>query len=102
MFPDTARTPTGIYATKRLPIKGAAGRAVQFKCPEISLLSPTTMERQEIQQCLVPLWVQIVVFLLVVCMLYLIYSSMEEQLSNPFTVLLHGLHEAALISTSQD
>ncbi|XP_016104061.1 lamina-associated polypeptide 2, isoforms beta/delta/epsilon/gamma-like isoform X2 [Sinocyclocheilus grahami] len=102
MFPDTARTPTGIYATKRRPIKGAAGRPVQFKYPEMTLLSPTTLERQEIQQRLVPLWVQIMVFLLVVCLLYLIYSSMEEPLSNPFTALLEGLHEAALISTSQD
>uniref|UniRef100_A0A8C1W6T8 Peptidase M20 domain containing 1, tandem duplicate 2 n=1 Tax=Cyprinus carpio TaxID=7962 RepID=A0A8C1W6T8_CYPCA len=88
MFPDTARTPTGIYATKRRPIRGAAGRPVQYKYPEMPLLSPTTLERQEIQQRVVPLWVQIVVFLLVVCLLYLIYSSMEEPLSNPFTALL--------------
>ncbi|XP_077070465.1 LEM domain-containing protein 1 [Siphateles boraxobius] len=98
MFPDTAKTPTGIYATKRRPIKGAAGRPVQFKYPEMPPLSPATLERQEIQQRLVPLWVQIVVFLLVACLLYLIYSSMEEQLSNPFT----AVHDAALISTSQD
>ncbi|XP_050952075.1 LEM domain-containing protein 1 isoform X3 [Labeo rohita] len=102
MFPDNARTPTGIYATKRRPIKGAAGRPVQFKYPEMPLLSPTTLERQEIQQRLVPLWVQIVVFLLVVCVLYLIYLSMEEPLSNPFTALLEGLQEAALISSSED
>uniref|UniRef100_A0A672K227 Lamina-associated polypeptide 2, isoforms beta/delta/epsilon/gamma-like n=1 Tax=Sinocyclocheilus grahami TaxID=75366 RepID=A0A672K227_SINGR len=102
MFPDTAKTPTGIYATKRRPIKGAAGRPVQFKYPEMPLLSPTTLERQEIQQRLVPLWVQIVVFLLVVCLLYLIYASMEEPLSNPFTALLEGLQEAALIYTSED
>ncbi|XP_059383554.1 LEM domain-containing protein 1 isoform X10 [Carassius carassius] len=102
MFPDTARTPTGIYATKRRPIKGAAGRPVQFKYPEMPLLSPTTLERQEIQQRLVPLWVQIMVFLLVVCMLYLIYASMEEPLSNTFTDLLEDLQEAALIFTSED
>lgn len=89
-------------ATKRRPIKGAAGRPVQFKYPEMPLLSPTTLERQEIQQRLVPLWVQIVVFLLVVCLLYLIYASMEEPLSNPFTALLEGLQEAALIYTSED
>ncbi|XP_039508449.1 LEM domain-containing protein 1 isoform X4 [Pimephales promelas] len=98
MFPDTAKPPTGIYATKRRPIKGAAGRPVQFKYPEMPPLSPATLERQEIQQRLVPLWVQIVVFLLVACLLYLIYSSMEEPFSNPFT----ALDDAALISTSQD
>ncbi|XP_048033639.1 LEM domain-containing protein 1 isoform X3 [Megalobrama amblycephala] len=102
MFPDTAKTPTGIYATKRRPIKGAAGRPVQFKYPEMPLLSPTTLERQEIQQRLVPLWVQIMVFLLVACLLFLIYSSIEEPLSSPFTALFDGLHDAALISTSQD
>ncbi|XP_043080687.1 LEM domain-containing protein 1 isoform X2 [Puntigrus tetrazona] len=102
MFPDTAKTPTGIYATKRRPIKGAAGRPVQFKYPEMPLLSPTTLERQEIQQRLVPLWVQVVVFLLVICLLYFIYSSMEEPLSNPFTDLLEGLHEAALMYTSEN
>lgn len=93
LFPDTAKTPTGIYATKRRPIKGAAGRPVQFKYPEMSLLSPTTLERQEIQQRLVPLWVQILVFLLVACLLYIIYLSMEEPPSNPFTPLLDGLYE---------
>uniref|UniRef100_A0A8C2KGA7 Zgc:92287 n=1 Tax=Cyprinus carpio TaxID=7962 RepID=A0A8C2KGA7_CYPCA len=102
MFPDTAKTPTGIYATKRRPIKGAAGRPVQFKYPEMPLLSPTTLERQEIQQRLVPLWVQIVVFLLVVCMLYLIYASIEEPLSYHFTDLLESLQDAALIYTSED
>ncbi|KAL1249833.1 hypothetical protein QQF64_020838 [Cirrhinus molitorella] len=102
MFPDTAKTPTGIFATKRRPIKGAAGRPVQFKYPEMPLLSPTTLERQDIQQRLVPLWVQIVVFFLVVCLLYLIYLSMNEPLSNPFTALLESLQEAALISTSED
>lgn len=66
------------------------------------LLSPTTLERQEIQQRLVPLWVQIMVFLLVACLLFLIYSSIEEPLSSPFTALLDGLHDAALIATSQD
>lgn len=93
LFPDTAKTPTGIYATKRRPIKGAAGRPVQFKYPEMPLLSPTTLERQEIQQRLVPLWVQILVFLLVACLLYIIYLSMEEPPSNPFTPLLDGLYE---------
>ncbi|XP_056588245.1 LEM domain-containing protein 1 isoform X1 [Triplophysa dalaica] len=103
MFPDCAKTPTGIYATKRRPIKGAAGRPVQFKYPEMPLLSPTTLERQEIQQRLVPLWVQIVVFILVACLLYIIYSSMEEPLSNPFSALLDGLQEIpGLISSTQD
>lgn len=100
MFPDAERTPTGIFATKRRSIKGAAGRPVQFKYPELPLLSPTILERQEIQQRLVPLWVQVIVFLMVVCLLYIIYSCMDEQLSSPFTALLDGLHESALTCIS--
>ncbi|XP_053096678.1 LEM domain-containing protein 1 isoform X4 [Pangasianodon hypophthalmus] len=107
MFPDTALTPTGITATKRRSIKGAAGRPVQFKYPE-TLLSPTTLERREIQQRLVPLWVQIAVFLLVAALLYFIYISMEEPLENPFGALLNGLSkepssdDLALVPNSQD
>lgn len=87
---------TGIFnsfllsATKRRSIKGAAGRPIQFKYPETPL-SPTTLERRDIQQRLVPLWVQIVVFLLVAAVLYFIYISMEEPLENPFSALLNSL-----------
>ncbi|MCI4387453.1 hypothetical protein PGIGA_G00074390 [Pangasianodon gigas] len=107
MFPDTALTPTGITATKRRSIKGAAGRPVQFKYPETPL-SPATLERREIQQRLVPLWVQIAVFLLVAALLYFIYISMEEPLENPFGALLNGLSQEpssddlALVPNSQD
>ncbi|XP_053339401.1 LEM domain-containing protein 1 isoform X4 [Clarias gariepinus] len=88
MFPDTALTPTGISATKRRSIKGAAGRPVQYKYPETPL-SPSTLERLEIQQRLVPLWVQIAVFVLAATVLYLIYISMEEPLENPFNTFVH-------------
>ncbi|KAI5612445.1 hypothetical protein C0J50_1113 [Silurus asotus] len=107
MFPDTAMTPTGITATKRRSIKGAAGRPVQFKYPDTPL-SPATLERQEIQQHLVPLWVQIVVFFLVVALLYVMYISMEEPLENPFSTLLSSLSQEpssddlALVPNSQD
>ncbi|KAF5903455.1 lamina-associated polypeptide 2, isoforms beta/delta/epsilon/gamma-like isoform X2 [Clarias magur] len=89
MFPDTALTPTGISATKRRSIKGAAGRPVQYKYPETPL-SPSTLERLEIQQRLVPLWVQIAVFVLAAVVLYLIYISMEEPLENPFSTFVHN------------
>ncbi|XP_066529216.1 LEM domain-containing protein 1 isoform X8 [Hoplias malabaricus] len=92
LFPDAATTPTGIMATKRRPIKGAAGRPVQFKYPETPL-SPATLEKREIQRRLVPLWVQIIVFLLVTALLYFIYISMEDQLENPFSALLDSLSE---------
>ncbi|XP_060750002.1 LEM domain-containing protein 1 isoform X1 [Tachysurus vachellii] len=105
MFPDTAITPTGITATKRRSIKGAAGRPVQFKYPDTPL-SPVTLEKLELQQRLVPLWVQIAVFLLVVAFLYFIYILVEEPLENPFSALLQGLSQEArsddLAFVSQD
>ncbi|XP_036448237.1 LEM domain-containing protein 1 [Colossoma macropomum] len=102
LFPEAATTPTGITATKRRSIKGAAGRPVQFKYLETPL-SPATLERREIQQRLVPLWVQIVVFLLVAALLYLIYVSMDDPLENPFSALLDSLtEEPALTPSSQD
>ncbi|KAL6482769.1 hypothetical protein MHYP_G00076410 [Metynnis hypsauchen] len=102
LFPDTVTTPTGITATKRRSIKGAAGRPVQFKYLEAPL-SPASLERREIQQRLVPLWVQIVVFLLLAALLYLIYVSMEDPLENPFSALLDSLSdEPALTPSSQD
>ncbi|KAL7860031.1 hypothetical protein SRHO_G00151780 [Serrasalmus rhombeus] len=102
LFPDTVTTPTGITATKRRSIKGAAGRPVQFKYLETPL-SPATLERREIQHRLVPLWVQIVVFLLLAALLYLIYVSIEDPLENPFSALLDSLSdEPALAPSSQD
>lgn len=79
-------------ATKRRSIKGAAGRPVQFKYLETPL-SPATLERRDIERRLVPLWVQIVVFILVAALLYVIYVSMEESLENPFSALLNSLSQ---------
>ncbi|XP_076840411.1 LEM domain-containing protein 1 isoform X2 [Brachyhypopomus gauderio] len=95
LFPDAAVTPTGITATKRRSIKGAAGRPVQFKYPETPM-SPTSLERQEIRRRLVPLWVQIAVFLLVAVLLYLIYVSMENPSDNPLGALLDSLSQEAV------
>lgn len=76
--------------TRRRPIKGAAGRPVQFKYPDTPL-SPMTLERRELERRLVPVWVQIVVFLIVACLLSLIYLSMEDSLDNPLVALLDNL-----------
>ncbi|XP_022533086.2 LEM domain-containing protein 1 [Astyanax mexicanus] len=107
LFPDTATTPTGITATKRRSIKGAAGRPVKFKYTETPL-SPASLERREIQQHLLPLWVQIIVFLLVAVLLCFIYILMEDGLENPFSAVLDSLSEQpipdqlTLITSSQD
>ncbi|XP_041702503.1 lamina-associated polypeptide 2, isoforms beta/delta/epsilon/gamma isoform X8 [Coregonus clupeaformis] len=90
MFPETEPTPTGIAATRRRPIKGAAGRPVQFKYPDLPA-SPMTLQRRAVERRLVPLWVQILVFFIVACLLYLIYAAMEDSLDNPFVALQDNL-----------
>ncbi|CAB1336467.1 unnamed protein product [Coregonus sp. 'balchen'] len=90
MFPETEPTRTGIAATRRRPIKGAAGRPVQFKYPDFPA-SPMTLQRQAVECRLVPLWVQILVFLILTCLLYLIYAAMEHSSDHPFVALLDNL-----------
>ncbi|XP_049436788.1 LEM domain-containing protein 1 isoform X2 [Epinephelus fuscoguttatus] len=92
MFPNTDATPTGIYATRRRPIKGAAGRPVQYVYPDTPA-SPTTLERQEVERCLVPIHIQIFVFLIVACLLYVIYSCVEDDAFSPFVALLDSLNQ---------
>uniref|UniRef100_A0A8C4RS71 Lamina-associated polypeptide 2, isoforms beta/gamma-like n=1 Tax=Erpetoichthys calabaricus TaxID=27687 RepID=A0A8C4RS71_ERPCA len=79
LFPDEPRTPTGISATRRKPIKGAAGRPIQFKYNliEKAQLSSSVESTPAPPRRLVPVFVQIVVFLLVVCFLFLFYQAME-------------------------
>ncbi|XP_069560462.1 LEM domain-containing protein 1 isoform X3 [Brachyistius frenatus] len=90
LYPDTAKTPTGIYATCRRPIKGAAGRPVQYAYPDPPS-SPLTLERREVARRLVPIHIQILVFLIVVCILYLIYVSVED--SSSVNTLLDSLNQ---------
>uniref|UniRef100_A0A674BQ69 Lamina-associated polypeptide 2, isoforms beta/delta/epsilon/gamma-like n=1 Tax=Salmo trutta TaxID=8032 RepID=A0A674BQ69_SALTR len=90
MFLETEPTRTGIVATRRRPIKGAARRPVQFKYPDLPA-SPMTLQRQALERRLVPLWAQILVFLILTCLLYLIYSAMEHSSNHPFVALLDNL-----------
>nr|XP_019962792.1 PREDICTED: lamina-associated polypeptide 2, isoforms beta/gamma-like isoform X2 [Paralichthys olivaceus] len=66
-------TPMGIYATRRRPIKGAAGRPVQYAYPDTPV-SPTTLERREVERRLVPVHIRFLFFLIMVCILYLVYA----------------------------
>ncbi|KAM8753992.1 LEM domain-containing protein 1 isoform 3-T3 [Acanthopagrus schlegelii] len=91
LFPDTEVTPTGIYATRRKPIKGAAGRPFEYVHPD-SPASPTTLERRELERRLVPVHIQIFIFLIVVVLLYVIYACVEENSLSPFMALLDGLN----------
>ncbi|XP_039864108.1 LEM domain-containing protein 1 isoform X3 [Simochromis diagramma] len=80
ILPDSKTTPTGIYVTRRRPIKGAAQRPVQYSYPD-SPVSPMTQQRREVERYLVPIHIQILVFIIVACVLYLIYVNVEESLS---------------------
>ncbi|KAM8863578.1 LEM domain-containing protein 1 isoform 4-T8 [Spinachia spinachia] len=93
-LPNTTATPTGIYATCRRPIKGAAGRPVQYTYPNTPS-SPTTQERREVERRLVPIQIQILVFLVVVCLLYLIYVCVEDDSFSTFATMLDSLHQGA-------
>ncbi|XP_035996278.1 lamina-associated polypeptide 2, isoforms beta/gamma-like isoform X4 [Fundulus heteroclitus] len=77
IFPDTNATPTGIYATPRRPIKGAAQRPIQYAYPKTPV-SPTTLERREVERRLVPIYIQILVFFTVVYVLYVISVIVED------------------------
>ncbi|XP_056278717.1 LEM domain-containing protein 1 isoform X2 [Pseudoliparis swirei] len=90
----TNATPTRIYATCRRPIKGAAGRPVQYMYPDTPA-SPTTLERREVEHRLVPVQIQILVFVIVVCLLYLICVCVEEDPFSTFVALLDSLNQGS-------
>lgn len=77
LFPDIKTTPTGIYATCRRPIKGAAGRPIQYTYPDTPI-SPMTLERREVERRLVPIQIQILVFLIVACIVYFLFVNVDD------------------------
>ncbi|XP_075284453.1 thymopoietin isoform X3 [Opisthocomus hoazin] len=97
MFPYEVSTPTGISASCRRPIKGAASRPIEhsdFRMEDIfskyapkygtstdirSEKPPTKKERS------VPLWIKILLFVVVSVFLFLVYQSMETNQGNPFS-----------------
>ncbi|NXW33052.1 LAP2B protein, partial [Phaetusa simplex] len=102
MFPYEVSTPTGISASCRKPIKGAASRPIEhsdFRMEESfskyapkydtstniikSEKSPTKKERS------IPLWIKILFFVVVLVFLFLVYQSMETNQGNPFSKYLN-------------
>lgn len=102
MFPHEVQTPTGISATCRKPIRGAAGRPVEpgelgeFKLEESVLTKSFTkaVPSAEIKETKmksrrsVPIWVQILLLAFVAIFLFLVYEAMETNEGNPFTAFL--------------
>uniref|UniRef100_A0A8C3JF23 Thymopoietin n=1 Tax=Calidris pygmaea TaxID=425635 RepID=A0A8C3JF23_9CHAR len=101
MFPHEVSTPTGISASCRRPIKGAASRPIEhsdFRMEESfakyaakydtstnikSEKPPTKKERS------IPLWIKILFFVVVLVFLFLVYQSMETNQGNPFSKYLN-------------
>ncbi|XP_071408136.1 thymopoietin isoform X4 [Pithys albifrons albifrons] len=107
MFPYEVSTPTGISASCRRPIKGAASRPIEhsdFRMDESfskyvqkyststdikSEKPPTKKERS------VPLWIKVLLFVVVSVFLFLVYQSMETNQGNPFSKRLNILSQGS-------
>ncbi|XP_036156445.1 thymopoietin isoform X5 [Myotis myotis] len=96
MFPFEASTPTGISASCRRPIKGAAGRPLEFSdfrmeesfsskyIPKYIPLADVKPEKTKKGHS-IPMWIKILLFVVVAIFLFLVYQAMETNQVNPFS-----------------
>ncbi|XP_035941936.1 thymopoietin isoform X5 [Halichoerus grypus] len=96
MFPFEASTPTGISASCRRPIKGAAGRPLELRdfrmeesfsskyIPKYVPLADVKSEKTKKGRS-IPTWIKILLFVVVAIFLFLVYQAMETNQGNPFT-----------------
>uniref|UniRef100_A0A8C3WHA7 Thymopoietin n=1 Tax=Catagonus wagneri TaxID=51154 RepID=A0A8C3WHA7_9CETA len=95
MFPFEASTPTGISASCRRPIKGAAGRPLELSdfrmeesfsskyIPKYVPLADVKSEKTKKGRS-IPMWIKIFLFVVVAIFLFLVYQAMETNQGNPF------------------
>ncbi|XP_033076860.1 thymopoietin isoform X4 [Trachypithecus francoisi] len=100
MFPYEASTPTGISASCRRPIKGAAGRPLELSdfrmeesfsskyVPKYVPLADVKSEKTKKGRS-IPVWIKILLFVIVAVFLFLVYQAMETNQVNPFSHFLH-------------
>nr|XP_016780428.2 thymopoietin isoform X4 [Pan troglodytes] len=100
MFPYEASTPTGISASCRRPIKGAAGRPLELSdfrmeesfsskyVPKYVPLADVKSEKTKKGRS-IPVWIKILLFVVVAVFLFLVYQAMETNQVNPFSNFLH-------------
>ncbi|KAG8137997.1 hypothetical protein E2320_003933 [Naja naja] len=100
MFPYEASTPTGISASCRRPIKGAAGRPIEYSdyqleetysskyIPKYIASAEVQKEKTTIKKHSVPLWIKFLFFFIVAIFLVFVYQSMEINQGNPFSKFL--------------
>ncbi|XP_037702066.1 thymopoietin isoform X3 [Choloepus didactylus] len=99
MFPFEASTPTGISASCRRPIKGAAGRPLELSdfrmeesfsskyVPKYVPLADVKSEKTK-KGRIIPMWIKILLFVVVAVFLLLVYQAMETNQGNPFSNFL--------------
>ncbi|XP_066447567.1 thymopoietin isoform X5 [Eleutherodactylus coqui] len=101
MFPYEVLTPTGISASCRRPIKGAAGRPFNvkdYKLEEsysskyISKYQPVMEEKTTKGKSgwSIPIWIKLLFFLSLAVLAFLVYQAMEPNEGNPFAKWLQG------------
>ncbi|XP_059806246.1 lamina-associated polypeptide 2-like [Hypanus sabinus] len=99
VFPDEISTPAGISAMRRRPIKGAAGRPIQYNFDDLvtrAAMRSAYKEKSNFSgasenipvQRLVPMWLRILLFIVVLLILFLVYQAMESNQENPFASFL--------------
>ncbi|XP_005358226.1 thymopoietin isoform X3 [Microtus ochrogaster] len=99
MFPYEASTPTGISASCRRPIKGAAGRPLELSdfrmeesftskyVPKYVPLADVKSEKTKKGRS-IPMWIKVLLFVVVAVFLFLVYQAMETNQGNPFSRFL--------------
>nr|XP_048274572.1 thymopoietin isoform X4 [Myodes glareolus] len=99
MFPYEASTPTGISASCRRPIKGAAGRPLELGdfrmeesftskyVPKYVPLADVKSEKTKRGRS-IPMWIKMLLFVVVAVFLFLVYQAMETNQGNPFSRFL--------------
>ncbi|XP_053572919.1 thymopoietin isoform X1 [Bombina bombina] len=101
MFPHEVSTPTGISASCRRPIKGAAGRPLNPKdfkieesysskyIPKYMPVVETKSEKVKSGRSL-PMWIKILLFVFVAAFCFFVYQAMEQNEGNPFSSYITG------------
>ncbi|NWJ10296.1 LAP2B protein, partial [Crypturellus undulatus] len=101
LFPYEVSTPTGISASCRRPIKGAASRPIEpsdFRMeesfsskyvPKYGTATDIKAEKPPVKERSIPLWIKILLVVVVSLFLFSIYQSMETNQGNPFSSYLN-------------
>ncbi|XP_066175432.1 thymopoietin isoform X8 [Sylvia atricapilla] len=97
MFPYEVSTPTGISASCRRPIKGAASRPLEHSdfileesyskyAQKYGTSTDIKSEKPPVKkERPVPLWIKVLLFVVVSVFMFLVYQSMESNQGNPFS-----------------